>query len=58
MSIFQVVGSWIYLYGIRGGCLYSLKGWVHLRASIIRISGRNGKAAFVVLKLLQDFVGL
>ena len=35
-----------------GGCLYSIKGWVHLRASIIKMVGRNGKAIFVDLKFI------
>jgi hypothetical protein len=38
--------------GLRGGCLYSIKGWVHLRACVIRMLGRNGKAVFVVSKFV------
>jgi hypothetical protein len=38
----------------RGGYLYPIRGRVHLRASVIRVSGRNGKAVLVDSKFTWE----
>jgi hypothetical protein len=37
-----------------GGCIYPIKGRVHLRASMIKVSGRNGKVDLVDSKFTWE----
>jgi hypothetical protein len=65
-DIFHVVKkvSWLVYSGLLllvlgwvmfcGWCLYPIRGWVHLRASVFKESGRNGKVDFVDSKFTWE----